>query len=634
MAASPTFELSDEEATGPRRKERSSIEVDGTWDIETEGWDTFVCGAIVEPGAKDPIRVFSWQEEESFVDALLERPRTLWAHNGGRFDTLWLLGHVWRRGLKGKIGLSGSSIASLEVDGAIFRDSARLAPMTLDKFAQIGSVPKVATGLPCVCKGPRACGGYCSISRDMPRKLYGQLVDYMVQDCRALQSALEALCTIAEREDIDLRPTIGACAWATVMRGGVEKADWGDGVNVTRAYEHTRMGYYGGRTQVFRPVSEAGYHYDINSAYPAALANLKLPVGEREEIEGHAASRAYANGKLGVFRASVYVPQRLFVPPLPVRTRARIAFPVGLVGGWWTGLELQAAQSVGAVIRRIDQGVVWSSGEMVLAAFCRRIWALRDAAGPKTALGAWFKWLANSLTGKLATKPETESIVVDPTKITACPASTDCDRGRQTCKHRECCTRRCTGLCGVTKPIAANFPVFSVKWPRLSSCSHVEWAAYLTSYTRAHVLRFAGSGEDAVYCDTDSLRCEKERKRYVGTNLGDWKLEYRYRQFFALAPKTYEDWDAGTGEVHAAAKGIPDAVRNFIDLKDGKKVTNDRGVNTFKRALQVGDIFKRRHLPREIRSDGKHFGDRVLGRDGRTYPRTAKQINETMWELG
>lgn len=606
----PTDESAGEEAR--------TLRVDGTWDIETEAWSTFVCGALYAPGEAERIKVYSWREEERFVDELLSRKRVLYAHNGGRFDTLWLLGHVMKRGLVAKIGLSGSSIASLEVGGAVFRDSARLIPMSLKKAAEMGGEQKAETGLPCSCA--KACGGYCSIRRGMAPALYKRLTDYLVQDCHSLYRALDTVCTLADRHGIVLRPTIGASAWATVHAQGVEKANWGRSIFVTPAYRNTRSAYFGGRTQVFRPKSQSGYHYDINSAYPAALANLSLPVGERRELFGDEASRAYASGQLGAFRASVHVPRDLFLPPLPVRTRERVAYPIGDVSGWWTGLELQAAERRGATIRRVDGAVAWADHAMVLAPFCRHVWALRDAAGPKTALGTWYKFLANSLTGKLASKPINERVSVDPGQVVFCPGGKCRARG-PLCGVIACCEHRCAGHCGRATPIAAGFPIFAVKQERLSACSHVEWAAYLTAYARVELETFAGEDDDIVYCDTDSLFCEKPRMRNIGKDLGQWKLEDIYRDFYALAPKTYAYTDEVTGETHAASKGIPDAVTNISLLAAGGSVLNDRGVNTFKRALQVGELFQRRMLERRVKSDGVHFGDRVLATDGRTMPR-------------
>jgi hypothetical protein len=605
-----------------RVRDRESIAVDGTWDIETEAWTRFLCGALYLPGFGT--QTFRWQEEDDFVDALLaQEEMTLWAHFGGNFDMLWLAKHIARRGISDfQYSLAGSAVAAMKIGNVTFRDSFRLIPMPLEKASQLGNVRKSEAGVP-----------FERFKRGMRESEYKKVIDYMVIDCIALYSALDAVSTFAERHDLDLRPTIGASAWATVERSGVEKADWkGSHASDLALYQRARQAYYGGRTQVFQPVSAAGYHYDINSAYPAALASLELPMGERTEVHGKQASRAYANGQLGLFRASVHVPRDIFVPPLPVRTRFRSAYPVGRFGGWWSGLELKGAEALGATIRRVDAGLVWSARGMVLEPFCRHVWALRDAAGPKTAWGAWLKWYANSLTGKLAMRPESESIV-GAQEVSPCPASFDC---RGVCdRKRRCCRHHCSGHCGATRPLGpAELGLFARKKIHLARCAHVEWAAHLTAHARLEVARFAEGGDDAVYCDTDSLFCERRRNGdRIGPALGQWKLEDRYRDMLALAPKTYRYTDADTQKQVAASKGIANPLENFGLLEAGRPVTVEKGVMTFRSAVQTGDLFTRKKLTRQLRGDGIHFGDRVLRKDGRTYPQTVKQIDEEMWEL-
>ncbi len=607
-------------------KARSSIEVTGCIDIEVESWDRFVAGAIVEGGKQ--ARTWTWQDEEGYVTALLRLRGTFWAHNGGRFDFLWLMGHLIRRGIKWRVSLSGSSVASLQVGEVCFRDSARLVPMSLAQASQIGKVRKASTELPCVCG--KACGGYCSIRRGMDPRLLKKLIAYMVVDCEATYSMLTTLVEMCERYDLDLRPTIGASAWATIARGGVPEADWGGKMRtyVTRDYEDTRKSLYGGRTQVLRPASGQGFAYDINSAYPAMLARMRLPCGERERVHGSAAAKALDN-RGGVFRASVRVP-RMFLPPLPVRSKLRIGFPTGDFEGWWTGVELQAAVLRGATIRCLDEALVWSDSEMVLAPFFRRVWPLRDAAGPKTALGTWFKLYANSATGKLNSKPMVERISSDPEAKVFCDGNFDC--GRVFCGSGKCCAHQCTGACGRLEPVSAMLPIFIAKYKQLSPCSQVHWGSYTLAATRVEVLEFANGGEDGVYCDTDSWKCEEPRSERIGSQLGEWKDEGRYRDFRALAPKTYRYTDDG-GKVHGAAKGVPDAVENFEALSAGKPVALTRGVDTFKTAIRKGKFFARKDLTRAIRADGVHFGDRTLGPDGRTYPPTAKQLAADLWEF-
>lgn len=594
--------------------ERSTITVDGVFDIETANWDQFIACALVIPGRKT--LVWSWRKEEEAARALFALEGTYWAHNGGKFDFLWLIGWALRLGLKFRITLAGSAVAALHVGKAVFRDSYRLVPLSLDKGSEIGGVRKQKLGIP-----------FDEVSRDMSRAKFFQLCDYMVQDCRALYAMLDALAVLAERHDIDLKSTIGASAWATVRRQGAPVADWGKRGLVTRDYRDARQAYYGGRTQVFRPISSGGYHYDLNSAYPAALSKLALPVGERTRVDAATASRLFASGKPGVFRAVVDVP-RVFCPPLPVRARQRIGFPVGAFEGWWTGNELQAALSQGATVGSFLEGLVWSDAEMVLAPFCRHVWSLRDAAGKKTALGTFYKLLANSLTGKTASKPSREVITSDPDLPIFCPADFDC---RSLLCGVRCCVHQCAGTCGKRTALVPGLPIFSRTVEGLSECSQVHWSAYLTAHTRAELARFAGGREDLVYCDTDSLFCEEPRSERIGSGLGEWALENTYQGFEALAPKTYLYADQD-GVAHGASKGIHDAVRNFHQLGSG--VVMDRGVNTFKTALRHGEIFKRRHLTRAIRPDGLHYGDRVLGPDGKTHPQTVQKLVGDFYQFG
>ena len=123
----------------------------------------------------------------------------------------------------------------------------------------------------------------------------------------------------------------------------------------------------------------------------------------------------------------------------------------------------------------------------------------------------------------------------------------------------------------------------------------------------------------SVYCDTDSVISTEERMENVGDQLGQFKKEGSFFDFEALAPKTYAYVDAETGEFIAKSKGIPNAARNFHHLRSG--VSLERGVNTFRGAARGGrGLFTRKSATRMVRSDGLHFGDRVLREDGKTWP--------------
>jgi hypothetical protein len=107
-------------------KSRSTIQVSGTWDIETEDWSTFVTGALHIPGQET--RAWSWRKEEDFVSTLISLEGIYWAHNGGRFDSLWLLGHLAKRGISARVSLAGSDAIAVMVGKATFRDSRASCP--------------------------------------------------------------------------------------------------------------------------------------------------------------------------------------------------------------------------------------------------------------------------------------------------------------------------------------------------------------------------------------------------------------------------------------------------------------------------------------------------------------------------
>ncbi len=601
---------------------RSELEITGVFDIETEAWDKFVLGALLL--ADGEFAVYDHKHEDELVDAILAVEGTLWAHNGGRYDVLWFLEHARRRGLTCEVFATSARVTLVKCGTLSIRDSAAIIPLSLADAARLAGREKSSTGLPCTCVRP--CGGYCSIRRSMPRPLRRALTEYLETDCRVLIETLQTLQDYASSWDLDLKGTIGASAWATAKRQlGLPNANWG---KTGRVYRFAREGYYGGRTQVFRPDAPAGYRYDINSAYPAALSRTKLPIGEWSTLDNaQDAQKAYLAGAPGLYRAQVTVREDEFIPPLPVRTSTRVAYPVGTFVGVWTDLELAEAEASGIVIERFNRAVTWSDAGLALKPFVDRIWDLRHRAGKSTPMGKWLKLYANSLTGKLAQRPETEQVMLSPIDPKACPADGICLGilcGRMCCKHA------CSRKCGRWDNLDADGTLWTRPLWRIGQCAHVHWAAYLTAATRIELRRqLVADGQDglsAVYCDTDSVYATEARFNNIGPGLGEWMEEGTFRNFVALAPKTYRYEDPAKNTAAARSKGIPDAVGVWDDLVAHRPVALERGVKQLRTAARGESLFERRTMTRALAYDGFHYGDRVLQADGRTYPQKLDEL--------
>ena len=672
---------------------RNGIVVDYILDLETESWDRFVLGGLYDVKL-DKMEFFrhdeddrpeSVNEEYKLVERLLaladdqifdekqkRRPVTIWAHNGGRYDVLWLCDWLVKLGVEAKVFASSARITLINIGKFLaIRDSAGLVPMSLEQGAKIGHVLKSKTGLPCkccktCCKAPEGakvaalglehcrrlespggfcggdCGGYCSIARDMIPSYWTLMKSYLETDCKANASMLVVLEDFAIAKDLDLRGTVGSSAWATAKRRyNLPGAKW----DAPTLYNQAREGYYGGRTQVFRPVSRHGWRFDVNAAYIAALASISLPHGKASSLGPEDAERAWGEEKEGVYQATVEIDPRTHVPPLPWRAKdGRLHYPTGRFSGSWTRKELSYALSLGAdgndevgscKLVSFGPAIIWERSSPLMSTFASLAWSLRDHAGKGAPIGKWLKWFGNSATGKLAQRPENEECMLAPANPKPCPGGDWCGGGHDLValegSHcgdgKRCCDHQCHRTCGRYDALDKNGTVWTRQTWKIPDNGHVQWAAYLTAHARIclhrQLVADGQGGRTCVYCDTDSCYSETERTENVGKALGQWLFEGHYDHFNALAPKTYSYFDE-TGKRQVRAKGMfePD----WDKLVAHEPIPIDRGAIQFRSAVRAGlGLFRRRNFTRsslhEALETGAHFGDRLYDAEhGYTMP--------------
>ena len=568
-----------------------TLAIDGTWDIETEDWEHFVMGGIYT--AKNRSGAAVYHSEKEYFDALLRLPPgTYWAHNGGKFDSIWLVKMLIRAEIPWTGALRGSSIIEVVVggkDGLHFRDSFAAFPEKLSIVAATGGATKLETGLECICnlgcvaycarqgvecKCPRTCGGYCAIKRKMPPEKRRLVADYLVGDCEGLYNGLVALASYCDREEIELRPTVGASAWATCAKWlGL---DTKKPAHTIALYHALRAAYFGGRTEDYILEAPRGHRHDIHNAYTAALSTICLPVGD---IRSANPGRAYLNGFDGVYTARVTVPE-CHIPPLPIRTPQRLAYCFGTFEGTWTGIALRYAEECGAKIESISEGIYCEKSEPVLKPYADRMWGKRARAKKEEPDGIYrqVKWLSNSLTGKLAMTPTVVTLACVPE-----------DDGMKP---------------GETRILAENgMLVVGRETERVSSCAHSEWAAHLTSYNGTeHHRQLSLAGTGAIYGDTDSVYSIDKLDRRAGDELGEWGYEGEMVEWECLAPKIYRYWDVAKQKYETRGKGMSRLTPvGFDKLKAGGSWDVDAGVFSLKTAIQKKQgIFKKKHLSRRL----------------------------------
>lgn len=568
----------------------------GVFDIECAAWDRFLVGEILDADGQ----AFQSWDERDFFDALISRRGVYYAHAGGRYDALWALEQCERRGIPWTAKTRGAGVLSARIGDLELRDSYAIVPMKLASGAALGGATKHSLSLPCECG--LDCGGYCALSReltDTERRLVGE---YLHHDCVALDAMMSALYHRAEIEQITLRLTIGSTAYATARDWlGLPPSEHDLG-----RYRALREGYYGGRTECFRPRAAQGQRYDIHSSYPAALTRVALPHGPCLHLNGLRAGNAYSSGWEGVFWARVTIPEA-HVPPLPVRQPDRLLYPYGPAEGAWTGLELRYAESCGVVVERVTRALAWREASPLLREYAQRVWDLRAtyAQRGEKSWASWFKWLANSLTGKLAQRPEhgtlhyVASVDGQPPEV---PEGAEILR------------------------VTPRGVFMNRETVRVDPCAHVQWSAYLTAEARTELHRQLTHAGDPIYCDTDSVYAPHTLTRRVGDELGEWGHEGELYDWRCLAPKVYRYRDE-RGDWHVRGKGLSGLTPEGFDLLAAGGVWDvDRGVDGLRTRIRRGDgLFRRKAIKRGLHPIAGWTGGRIVISSESTRPPTVAE---------
>lgn len=618
------------------------MEIAAYYDIETQDWDQFVCGVYLD-NRSGTITEVSWENEDHFWSHVLRTQGTVVAHNGGRFDHLACLDAFDRFGILDSLQitlvLSGASISRCRIIGNGINlqlvDSFKMFPMPLRELSNGG---KERVGLECLGQGDclqlcdyqrrygepvTGCGGYCRIRRDCSPREMRQILDYCKQDVLALRESVEHMKGIAESLDVDLRFTVGGTTWNTAKRWAkLEKQPLS-----SEDYHYARCGYYGGRVSLFRRSAPNGHEYDITSSYPFQCSQ-NLPTGQCQRAHSQAKAReCYRNGMDGIYSAKVTVPG-MMIPPLPLHAKVngekRLAYPVGTFKGTWALPELEYAESLGCTVEPF-KALVFPTSEPILAEYMQKLIAARLSFGKDSREGKWLKLVANSLYGKLASRPESSTTYINPPNYVL---NADCP---------VCGDKPCNHLVRIGK----RLPIYVKTTEKIPDCGYIVWAAYITARGRIQLHRALTEygGKDALYCDTDSVFCTERRAndlhRIAGVNasglpiddtLGEWAYKGAFADFQGIAPKVYR-YVRSNGKPKVKAKGVVmpgDIDAAWTAIEQGIRVESPARPRGFKSAIRADKVFAASHTFRTVKSS---FGDRFAIGNGYSRPPDISELD-------
>lgn len=396
---------------------------------------------------------------------------------------------------------------------------------------------------------------------------------YLEKDCTSLYTIIETLIEMSGTN----QETFYRCPTTPSLAMNVFKNQFADdykkatkwnavkgGVKGKNIEDFIRMSYYGGRTEVFKPLLKNGYHYDVNSLYPYVMLNNKFPVGFPESVTDFERSKnLYMISKnfgigCGFLKCRVEVP-KMNIPVLPYKDGSgKLLFPTGKLEGVWSYAELQLAEEQGCKIVEFFESVYFKDSDYIFKNYVSKFKHLKETS--KGALRDFAKRMLNTLYGKFGMRRE-----------------------RATITTKESIIKKHTLYNKYRNDI---YDVTFYEYDTICKADYIQIhiASYVTAYARITLykgfLSAINNGGSVYYCDTDSIATDvKLDSSIVDANeFGKYKLETYVDDAIFLQPKFYAETghDENEKEVNTVkGKGIPRSVMTLYTFKTYQEFLKD-----------------------------------------------------------
>lgn len=538
-----------------------------TCDCET---DPFLHQRVPQPflwGLYDGKMYTHFQTTKEFVRAVENKHIVLYAHNGGKFDYMFLLSFVGET----RVQIINGRIVSMMLGKAELRDSYSIVPVPL-RDVQKDEIQM------------------WKLEANAREQYMEEIIAYNRGDCVYLYNLVKAYRDIAGKQK-----TIASNALAFSKRLGIDP-----GKTNHRFDRDFRLFFFGGRTQCF----QAGKHQDISlldihSAYPFAMTH-EHPTGSEFYWRDD-----FGNMTDAEISRSFIVIECTSRGAFPMRTKQGLEFPHEYNEFHITGWEYLAARDLGLIDNVIIHSVRYTNQTITFREYVDHWYTYKNSHPKKTnpieyTIG---KIMMNSLYGKLAQNPANYfdyKIVKGGTAICFQPQPLNDDPDR--CCY---CSEPMLNHGWKLEREYANHEIhireslwrfkyrFGVEWEAKGLYKNVATGASITGFTRAHLLRamHALGIENIIYCDTDGIACTENSKfaNLSYTNaLGDWEIEddrapiayFGGKKLYAIK-HSFNDPKTGKPKEKLATKGARLKFSDIVDLVNGKTIVWENPAPTF-----------------------------------------------------
>lgn len=485
----------------------------GVLDFETDPFDADNQTEIFPFTAcflSDFEEIVIWETDFTvFVEKLLQllddlpEAYTIYAHNGGKFDFMFLV-----HKLRGRVSFKGRAIMSANLGRHVLRDSAHILPMKLSDWKKDDF-------------------DYAKMKAAVREKHRAEIIEYMVNDCRSLLQIVKAFVG-----EFGFKLSIGQAAMSSLKKV----------YTVARLADNTdaelRTFFFGGRVECLAGkghfvARNRGYKlYDVNSMYPNAMARFQHPIGSHftwRRSGGITSKTIFLRVRCRNFGA--------FVMRTPDHeTSANINEGVFNTTIWEFNMAIELGLIDNIQIEQyVDCDTFSDFSKFITPMYERRFVTkaqmkeLRDAGfaddSPEFLAvkkeDIFLKFLLNNSYGKFAQNPRRfkDHYLTDH----GAPAP--------------------EGFEDQLLPAIRNAKMGYDIWQRpapIRGFNNVATAASITGAARSILMRAINNATDPIYCDTDSLICRAlDNVQIDKKELGAWDLEDEFDEVIIAGKKLY-----------------------------------------------------------------------------------------------
>lgn len=461
---------------------------------------------------------------------------TVYAHNGGKFDFMYMLDY-----LDNPIKIINHRIVSAKIGGCELRDSFAILPVPLAAYQ-------------------KDVIDYELFKKDKRQDNKADILHYLAKDCEYLYEVVSAF--ISEHSN---KLTIGSAAMAELKK--IHPFKRADAVHD----ERFRPYFFGGRVQAFSTgifdfADKPAKYIDVNSMYPAAMINYAHPARECEFYGASTVNKVFdkCTGLIdggGMYFASIVASNN---GALPFRDeKGGITFDRRHGNFFACSHEIQAALRLGLIeIEHVEKlyhyPITQKFDTFILSNYEKRLQAKADGLAAYVLL---YKLIMNSAYGKFAQNP---------------------------LKYRDYRLER------IDNPEYDGARLIADGWELMSD--HGNWelwekpspgknyydvaiAASITSAARSTLLEALHAVEEPLYCDTDSIICRDTlgHLNISSSILGAWKIEAELTRAYIAGKKLYAvettEQDADGRQIwKSASKGVRLSVDEILAVCRGDDV--------------------------------------------------------------